>query len=221
MTPSLPGGSRGLTGPLLLSQLRSSGLARYQLNDRDDPSSLPGLLTEVRVLRVDAVSKIPQPLPLGFVFHDFAAERQAAENDVGMLAEVVVPGWVLRPPPQRRDDRYPIAVVEVQRGIPTRLPCPCASRLEQRRGNRCRGTEPTSRELQQIRVDLPGDVDGKPGPRLARREPAHREIKATPSLIRIHAAQLGSPGHGLSLPVACRGCGDLSTCVGGSCAGPK
>src|SRR5436190_22098751 len=81
-----------------------------------------------------------------------------------MLAEVVVPGWVLRPPPQRRDDRYPIAVVEVERAIPTRLPCPCASRLEQRRGNRCRGAEPTPRELQQIRVDLPGDVDGKLGP---------------------------------------------------------
>jgi hypothetical protein len=72
------------------------------------------------------------------------AERQAAEDDVGMLAEVVIPGWVVRPPPQRRDDRYSIAVVEVERGIPTRLPCPCASRLEQRRGNRRRGAEPTS-----------------------------------------------------------------------------
>ena len=64
---------------------RRGGLARYQLNDRDDPSSLPGLLTEVGVLRVDAVSKIPQSLALSFVFHDFGSERQAAENDVGCL----------------------------------------------------------------------------------------------------------------------------------------
>src|SRR2546421_3414162 len=78
---------------------RSSGLARCQLNDRDDTSSLPGLLTKVGVLRVDAVSKLPESLPLGVVFHDFGAERQAAEHDVGMLAEVVVPGWGLRPPP--------------------------------------------------------------------------------------------------------------------------
>ena len=114
----------------------------YQLNDRDDPSSLPGLLTEVGVLRVDAVSKIPQSLPLGFVFHDFGAERQAAENDVGMLAEVVVPGWVLRPPPQRRDERHPIAVVEVERRVAT---WPAATRtagLEQRGGERPRGAEP-------------------------------------------------------------------------------
>src|SRR3954465_4719096 len=106
------------------SESADSGLARYQLNDRDDPSSLPGLLPEVRVLRVDAVSKVPQPLPLGFIFHDFAAERQAAENDVGMLAEVVVPGRVLRPPPQRRDDRHAVAVGAVERGIPTRAPPP-------------------------------------------------------------------------------------------------
>ena len=43
-----------------------SSLARQQLNDRDDPSSLPGLLTKVGVLRVDAVGKIPQSLSLGF-----------------------------------------------------------------------------------------------------------------------------------------------------------
>jgi hypothetical protein len=49
-------------------------LARNQVNDWDDPSSLPGPLTVVGVLREDAVSKIPQPLPLGFVLHDFGAK---------------------------------------------------------------------------------------------------------------------------------------------------
>jgi hypothetical protein len=34
-------------------------LARNQLNDWDGPSSLPSLLTEGRVLRVDAIGKIP------------------------------------------------------------------------------------------------------------------------------------------------------------------
>src|SRR4051812_27678309 len=166
---------RGILGglsPLPLSRHWSSGLARYQLDDRDDPSSLTGQLTEVGVRWVDAVSKTPQSLPLGFVLHDFGAERQAAENDVGMLAQVVVPGWVLRPATQRRDDRHPIAVVEVERGIPARLSCARAARLEQRGGNRCRGAEPTPRELQQMRIDLPGDVDGKPSACLRGGEPA-------------------------------------------------
>jgi hypothetical protein len=95
-------------------------LARNQLNDRDDSSSLPGLLAEVRVLGVDAVSKLPRSLPLGCVLHDFGPERLTAVNNVGMLAEVVVPGWVSRPAPQRRDDGHAIAIMEVQGGIPTR-----------------------------------------------------------------------------------------------------
>src|SRR5438132_4969270 len=47
-----------------------------------------------------------------------------------------------------------------------------------------------------MRVDLPGDVDGKPSPRLGPGEPAQREIEATSSFIGIHVAQLGSVGHG-------------------------
>ena len=100
------------------------------MNDRNDPSSLPGPLTVVGVLREDAVGKIPQSLPLGFVIHDFGTEWQAVEDDVGMLEEVVVPGWVLRRPPLRRDDHHAIAVVEVERGVPTPPTCPRASRLE-------------------------------------------------------------------------------------------
>src|SRR6059058_987260 len=145
------------------ARIAAARLARYQLDDRDDPSSLRGLLTEVGVLGINAVSKIPQSLPFGFVLNDFRAVVQTAENDVRMLAEVVVPRRVLRPPPQRCDDGHAIAVVEVERGIPTWLPCTRASRLKQSRGNRCRAAEPTPRQLQQVRIDLPGDVDRKPG----------------------------------------------------------
>lgn len=131
------------------SPLRPCGvsveLARNQVNDRDDPSSLPRPLTVVGVLREGAVSKIPQPLPLGFVLHDFGTEWQAAEDDVGMLAQVVVPGWVLRRSPLRRDDYHSLAIAEVERGIPTPLTCPRASRLEQRRGKRPPGAQPTLR----------------------------------------------------------------------------
>ncbi len=122
----------------------SRELARDQLKDRDDPFCLPGLLAVGGVPGEDAVSKIPQSLPVGFVLHEFSAERQIAENNVGMLAQVVVPGWVRRPPPLRRDDRHAIAVVEVERGIPTRLACPRTSLLKQRRGKRPRGAEPSS-----------------------------------------------------------------------------
>jgi ketosteroid isomerase-like protein len=83
--------------PLLLRAKRGSRLARHQLNDRDGPSSLPGLLTKGGVLRIDAVSQRPKALPLGFVFHNLGAERQTPEKDVGMFAEVVVPGGVSRP----------------------------------------------------------------------------------------------------------------------------
>jgi hypothetical protein len=41
---------------------------------------------------------------------------------------------------------------------------------------------------------------------------------------RPHLAQEGDPesaDHSALQPLACRGCGDSSTCVGGSCAGPK
>src|SRR5215218_7104576 len=114
-----------------------------------------------------------------------------------MLAEVVVPGWVLRPPPLGRDDRHPIAVVEVERGIPAPPPRPRASRLEERCGNRACGAEPTLRELQQMWVELPGDVNGKPKSCLGGGQPAYREIQATASLIRIHVAQ-----NGRSLPTA-------------------
>jgi hypothetical protein len=50
------------------------------------------------VEREDAVGMLPHSLPLGVVFHDFGVERQAAVDDVGMRAEVVVPGWDIRPP---------------------------------------------------------------------------------------------------------------------------
>src|ERR1700677_4540928 len=109
------------------SGLRVCELARNQAKDRDYPSSLSGLLTVVGVLREDTVGKIPQSLPLGFVLDDFGPERQAAENDVGMLAQVVVPGWVGRPPPLGSDDRHPITVVKIERGIPTCLSCSRAS----------------------------------------------------------------------------------------------
>jgi hypothetical protein len=123
-------------------------LARNQLDDWDKPSSLCRRVTEVGVLGVDAVSQLPQSLPLAFVLDDLGAERRAPVDDVGMLAEVVVPAWVLRAPSKRRDDRHPIAVMEIQRGIATRLSCSRASRFEERRGKRPRGAHPTPRQLQ-------------------------------------------------------------------------
>src|ERR1019366_907212 len=41
-----------------------------------------------------------------------------------------------------------------------------------------------------MRVELPRDVDGEPSARLGGREPGHREIQATASLVRIHVAKL-------------------------------
>src|SRR5947208_10723755 len=90
--------------------MAATRLPRYQLDDRDDPSGICGLLTEVDVLGINAVSKIPQSLPFGFVLDDFRAVGETAENDVRMLVEVVVPRRVLRPPPQRCDDGHAIAV---------------------------------------------------------------------------------------------------------------
>jgi hypothetical protein len=86
--------------------------------------------------------------------------------------------------------------VEVERGIPTGVTCSRASRLEQRCGKRPRGAEPTASELQETRVDLPGDVDGEPSARPGGGEPGYCVIQATSSLIRIHVAQLRSAGHG-------------------------
>jgi hypothetical protein len=111
--------SRGILNRCRIARIAAARLARYQLDDRDDPSSLRGLLTEVGVLRINAVSKIPQSLPFGFVLNDLRTVVQTAENDVRMLPQVVVPRRVLRPPPQRCDDGHAIAVVEVERGIPT------------------------------------------------------------------------------------------------------
>src|SRR4051794_23109250 len=151
-------------------------LAGNQLNDRDDSSSLPGLLAEVGVRGVDAVGELPKSLPLGCVLDDFGPKWLSAENNVRMLEEVVVPGWVTRPAPKRRDDRDSIAVVEVERRIPTRPARPRAARLEQVRRDGPRGAEPTVRELEQMRVDLPGDVHRKPTAHLAGGETADGEI---------------------------------------------
>src|SRR5690349_17088958 len=55
-------------------------LARGQLNDRDNPASLLGSLTEVGVLRIDTFSETPQALPLSFVFNFFGTEGQASKD---------------------------------------------------------------------------------------------------------------------------------------------
>src|SRR3954453_10224806 len=151
-------------------------LAGNQLNDRDDSSSPRGLLAEVGVLGVDAVSELPKSLPLGRVLHDLGPEWLSAENNVRMREEVVVPGWVSRPAPKRCDDRDPIAIVEVERGIPTRLARPGAARLEEIRRDGPRRAQPTVRQLEQMRVDLPGDVHGKPTAHVASGKTADGEI---------------------------------------------
>src|SRR5436190_9511559 len=121
-------------------------LAGNQLNDRGDSSSLPGLLTEVGVLGVDAVSKLPKSLALGCVLHDLGPERLTAVNNVGMLAEVVVLGGGSRPAPQRRDDDHAIAIVGAEGGISTRPACPRSACLEESRGDGAGGAEPTPRQ---------------------------------------------------------------------------
>src|SRR4051794_40595332 len=112
-----------------------------------------------------------------------------------MLADVVVPGRVVRPSTQRRDDCHAIAVVEVEGRVSARLPRPRAAGLEQRRANRPRGAEPTPREPQQVAVDLPGDVDGEPCTYPAGGEPAHSQVQATSWLMGIHVAQPWAVGH--------------------------
>ena len=78
--------------------LRSGGLARKQLNDWDHPARSPGLRAEIGVLGVDAVGKVPQPAPLRLILDDLRTEREASEDDVGILAEVVVqPGCFGQP----------------------------------------------------------------------------------------------------------------------------
>src|SRR4051812_43930361 len=97
------------------------------------PAAFPACSRKSAYWGVDAVSELPKSRPLGCVLHDFGPEWLTAENNVRMLEEVVVPGRVSRPAPQRRDDGHAIAIVEVEGGIPTPPACPRSAGLEQRR----------------------------------------------------------------------------------------
>jgi len=173
-----------------------AALARRQLHDRDHPPGLRRLLAVARVLGEDTVGELPQTLALGLVLDDLGPKRQTAVDDVGMLAQVVVPGRMMRPSALGRDDRDPLAVVEVERGVPARPTGARTARLEQRRGERTGGAEATARQLQQVRVELPGDVDREPRAQLRGREPGHGQIQATPPLVRVDVSQVRRAGHG-------------------------
>jgi hypothetical protein len=97
-------------------------LRRYQLHDRDHASCLSGPAAIVAKRGEDTIGEVPEPLSLGRVPHRFGPEREAAEDDGGVLGKVVVPGRVCRPSPLGRDDYHPIAVVKIERRVTT--PCP-------------------------------------------------------------------------------------------------
>src|SRR3981081_2115649 len=88
----------------------------------------------------------------------------------------------------RRDDRHPIPVVEIERGIPPRLARARPPRLEQRRRERSRAAEAAPREPEQMRVELPRDLHREPRARPRGGQARHGEIQATSTLIRVYVA---------------------------------
>src|SRR5438046_1386191 len=89
-----------------------------ELHDGHGPSRRTRLLPELLERGVDAVCQLPKSLAFRLVLDDLGAERRSAEGHVRVLAHVVVPGGVLRLAPVRGDDRDPVAIVKVDRGVP-------------------------------------------------------------------------------------------------------
>src|SRR3954465_15564758 len=88
-------------------------LTRNQLDDRDGAAGASGPRAVDGVRREDLVRESPEPGSLRLVIDDFRVEWPPTEADVGIGAKVVEPRGVLRQTELRGDDRYPLAVVEV------------------------------------------------------------------------------------------------------------
>src|SRR5205807_8896436 len=112
---------------------------------------------------------------------------------LGSRSDVVEPRWVPWAARIRGDDRYAIAVVEVDDCVTTCLPGARAARLQQGCGDRAGCAEPSARQPQQQAVDPPEDGPADGGEREALKqtradEAAVRAIKPAALGVLIHVA---------------------------------
>src|SRR4051794_2323946 len=186
ITPPLSiSASPALTRNVASSRMRPSLGAWKQLHDGDRPPRARGALAVGGIAGKDAVGQRPQPPALRLVGHHPGPERLAAEDDVGVGPQVVKPRRVLREAELRRDDRHPLAVVEVDDPVAPRLPAARASRLQQRRGQQQPEPDPSAGQPEQQRIELPDDRPRHPAHHAGARQPRVRAIQRAAGCERI------------------------------------
>jgi len=101
----------------------------------------------------DAVTELAESFLFPCILDDVRLHRDAAKGDERVRAEVVEPAGMVGGAGVRREDRDPIAVVEVDDRVTTGEPGPGASRLEDCAAEYQRGGESSSADAEEPWVE--------------------------------------------------------------------